>query len=50
MLQNISTVVNLYKNKYGPSVVTITSSRYSKDYNTIVKCIGSQSNTNNSRR
>jgi hypothetical protein len=49
MLQNINTVVNLHKNKYGPAVVTITSSRYYKDYNIIVKCIGSRSNTNNSR-
>jgi hypothetical protein len=49
MLQNTNTVVNLYKNKYGPVVVTIASSRYYKDYNIIVKCIGSRSNTNNSR-
>jgi hypothetical protein len=51
MLQNINTVVNLYKNKYGPAVVTITSSRFYKVYNTriIVKCIRSRSNTRNSR-
>jgi hypothetical protein len=49
MLQNINTVVNFYKNKYGPAVVTITSFQYYRDYNIIVKCIGSLKNTNNSR-
>jgi hypothetical protein len=49
MLQNINTVVNLYKNKYGAAIVTMTSTRYYKDYNIIVKHIGSWINTNNSR-
>jgi hypothetical protein len=40
MLQNINTVVNVYKNKYRPAVVTITSSWCYRHYNIIALGVG----------